>query len=258
MTTRHLPSGRAPRPGARPDGASDGTMPEAAQLRQSCEHRPPVTTTRAMPPLLQTRTLPAAATPSNPGNATPGYPLNRTGNCSWILAVRHGRSAAGRSRLGGCPVPPSARFARRGFLLASISTYRTGSWPAASCRSREPEPRHGVTPPLPLPRRGVPSLGEIGRLGDHLRGRRILIQAGQRVPELLCAQRPSAVITGLPGSPATAPNPLRNVTRRACSCRHLIPGSDDRVRRHVLQPDSRGKPTLISWSREEDPRGPDE
>ena len=62
--------------------------------------------------------------------------LNRTGNCSWISAVRHGRSAAGRSRLGGCPVPPSARFARRGFLLASRSTYRTGSWPAASCRTR--------------------------------------------------------------------------------------------------------------------------
>ena len=70
------------------------------------------------------------------GNAKLGYPLNRTGNCSWISAVRHGRSAAGRSRLGGCPVPPLARFARRGFLLASRSTYRTGSWPAASCRTR--------------------------------------------------------------------------------------------------------------------------
>ena len=30
MTTRELPSGRGSRPGARPDGASDGTMPEAA------------------------------------------------------------------------------------------------------------------------------------------------------------------------------------------------------------------------------------
>ena len=71
-----------------------------------------------------------------PAYSSLGYPLNRTGSCSCISAVRHGRSAAGRSRLGGCPVPPLARFARRGFLLASRSAYRTGSWPAASSRTR--------------------------------------------------------------------------------------------------------------------------
>ena len=133
--TDGAPERRLARP-RRPQKADPRVLPEPHRGRRPRRprRRPAARRVRLRPG--RHRHRPAAA-PEQPGQmARPGYPLNRTGNCSWIPAVRHGRSAAGRSRLGGCPVPPSARFARRGFLLASRSTYRTGSWPAASCRTR--------------------------------------------------------------------------------------------------------------------------
>ena len=56
-----------------------------------------------------------------PGNLLPGYPLKRSGNWSCISEVRQGRSAAGRSRLGGWPVPRWRGGLLRGLVVARMS-----------------------------------------------------------------------------------------------------------------------------------------
>ena len=65
-----------------------------------------------------------------------GYTVNRSGSGSCISVVRQGRFAAGRSRLGGWPLPRVAGALPRGFLLARMSAYRIGSCPAASSITR--------------------------------------------------------------------------------------------------------------------------
>ena len=65
-----------------------------------------------------------------------GYTVNRSGSGSCISVVRQGRFAAGRSRLGGEPLPRVAGALPRGFLLARMSAYRIGSCPAASSITR--------------------------------------------------------------------------------------------------------------------------
>ena len=62
-----------------------------------------------------------AASLAAAGYAAPGYPLKRSGNWSCISAVRQGRVAAGRSRLGGWPVPRWRGGLLRGFVVARMS-----------------------------------------------------------------------------------------------------------------------------------------
>src|SRR5260370_3466220 len=69
-------------------------------------------------------------------NIPPGYTVNRSGSGSCISVVRQGRFAAGRSRLGGWPLPRVAGALPRGFLLVRMSAYRIGSCPAASSITR--------------------------------------------------------------------------------------------------------------------------
>jgi len=71
-----------------------------------------------------------------PDNISPGYTVNRSGSGSCISVVRQGRFAAGRSRLGGWPLPCVAGGLPRGFLLVRMSAYRIGSCPAASSITR--------------------------------------------------------------------------------------------------------------------------
>ena len=56
------------------------------------------------------------------GNPRLGYGAPRTtsGSCVCISAVRQGRFACGRSRLGGCPAPRRVGGSFRGFLVATM------------------------------------------------------------------------------------------------------------------------------------------